>query len=286
MHAAVATRLQVDRQSVLLAKRGQRRQIALAQWLHVAEHQRHQVVAGSEFDLRNRIDRVHAAEQVGEQADLGTQRRMHHFALLDLGDEAGVLLFAETDQHAALLHHVAYRQAALAPVTPRFAGKRRQPQLRRDLADAFEIFRQHALLGRDLRRRIEVLQRAAAAMREMPATRLDPMRRRHEHFDDIGLVEVAMTFAQFGQYLFAQQRAADEHRLAVDAGHAATVMAEVGDVGFERGRRNGVGSGHETRTVEAAGAGRRLSQIGHDDVRRRRRDRKAYFFCQAPAAFW
>jgi hypothetical protein len=80
-------------------------------------------------------------------------------------------------------------------------------------------------------------------------------------------------------------------------------MAEVGDVGFEGGWRNGVGSGHETQTKEADC---RLSQIEPAVARKlwwqRRplppcvdKNRRAmpalrgsidYFFCQAPEAFW
>src|SRR6185312_7375353 len=49
---------------------------------------------------------------------------------------------------------------------------------------------------------------------------------------------------QLRDHRLAEQATADEDRLAVDPCHAAAIVAEVGDVGFERFRRNEVGSGH------------------------------------------
>src|SRR6185312_14137808 len=211
---------------------------------------------------------------------------MHHLALLDRGDEARVLLFAETHQHAALLRHVAHRQPALAPVTPRLGSERRQPRLRRDLADALEILRQHALLDGDLRRRVEMLQRTAAALRKMPAQRLDPVRRSDDHLDHVGFVEMAMALAQLRDHRLAEQGAADEDRLAVNPGHAAAIVAEVGDVGFERLWRNGVGSGHERGRWRLAADYHRSAGFTPRDAARRPWFSRRYFFCQAPAASW
>jgi len=87
-----------------------------------------------------------------------------------------------------------------------------------------------------------MLQRAATALPEMSATRFHPVRRAGDQLNDFGLVEVTMTLAQTHYRLFAQQRAADKDRLAIDTGHTTTVMTEIGDDGFEGRQRNGVGS--------------------------------------------
>jgi len=51
-----------------------------------------------------------------------------------------------------------------------------------------------------------------------------------------------MPLAQLRHHPLAEQGSADEHRLAVDPGHATAVMAEVGDVCFEGNGRDGVGT--------------------------------------------
>ena len=86
------------------------------------------------------------------------------------------VVFAESDQDLVLPCHPLDRQSPLAPIAPGFVTQRRQPAPWLDLADAFEILGQHALLGLDLLPGSKVLQGAAAATSEMRAARFHPMR--------------------------------------------------------------------------------------------------------------
>src|SRR5690606_6575248 len=96
-------------------------------------------------------------------------------------------------------------------------------------------------LGVDLLRRLQVLQRAAAAHAEVRATRLDAVRRGPQHLQRLRLVEAAAARSLLHAHAFARQRAGDEHGLARvggafgAAGDAAAVVAEVEDLELEGG---------------------------------------------------
>src|SRR5690606_15669382 len=99
--------------------------------------------------------------------------------------------------------------------------------------EALEIVREHLLLGADLRGRFEMLHGTAAAGAEMHAAGFDAVRGGILHRQRLALVEAAAFLQAQEAHGLARQRATDEHRLAVDARHAATVMAEVLDDGGE-----------------------------------------------------
>ena len=117
-----------------------------------------------------------------KRADAFADLRDDRVAFGQVGDEARILL-AETDQRLVLLLHAPHREAALAAVAPGGVGQWRQHRLRRDMADALEVFQQHALLGVDLLGFVEVLQRAAAAGAEVRAARRDAIGRGLQHLD-------------------------------------------------------------------------------------------------------
>ena len=154
--------------------------------------------------------------------------------MADVGDVAPVGL-AETNQHAPLLLDKFGAKPAFAAIAPRRIGQRRKYTLRHHLADALEIFEQHALLRRDLRDRIEMLQRAAATDAEMRAARRDAVGRGAQHFLDCRLVVMPMLAGVAHAHALARERPGDEHGLAGDVGHAAAIVSEVGDIGFEYG---------------------------------------------------
>jgi hypothetical protein len=54
-----------------------------------------------------------------------------------------------------------------------------------------------------------------------------------QQFDDLRFVEITVPAANAQTHVFARQGAADEDSLAVNAGNAATVVDEIGDLGFE-----------------------------------------------------
>jgi hypothetical protein len=99
---------------------------------------------------------------------------------------------------------------------------------------------ERALLGRDLRAGVEVLQRAAAADAEMRATRIDARRVRLD--DRLRARELVRRLAleRRDGHGFARQRALDEDRLAVDARDAAPFLIERID-GRDRSKRTDAG---------------------------------------------
>jgi len=197
------------------------------------KHERHEIVAGGDLDLRNVAFRI---ERFNQRADLGDARadcRMQHVAGIDIGHVAAVAL-AETDEHPALFFDELHAEPALAPVSPRRVGQCRQHFARTHFADAFEIFQQHALLRGDLRGGRQMLQRAAAADAEMRAAWQHAIRRGAEHFLDRCLIVMPVFPGETHAHALAGQCAAHENGLAVDVRHAAAIVREAGDVGFKR----------------------------------------------------
>ena len=136
------------------------------------------------------LARVHASEQIGQRADqraptgsASTSQRC------DVGDVLALLL-AEADQAAALLRDVARRQPrapAIVPVRTSTSGGSHSTGC--DIADALEVLRELFLFGLELRGRIEVLQRAAAAHhRSARSCGVTRAARGLEHLDELGLV--------------------------------------------------------------------------------------------------
>jgi hypothetical protein len=159
----------------------------------------------------------------------------------EVGDEARIL-FAEAHERLVLLLHATHGEAALAAIAPGGIDQRRQHGLGRDVADALQVLQQHALLDVDLFGFVEVLQRAAAAGAEVRAARGNAIGRSDEHLERACLVEMAMARGLLRDDGFAQQGAGHEDRFARTGrlrsgptGDAAPVMAEVGDLDFERG---------------------------------------------------
>ena len=178
-HAVGAARLQQDRQPVVAHKFDECAAVGVRQGPEIAQGQRHGVVAGRDLDLRDVGARLEAADQRAELGDAQAHRRQQRVALAEVGDEARIVL-AEADHHLVLLGHPLDRQASLAAIAPRFAREWFEPARRCHLADALEVFGQHILLGRDLRRGRQVLHAASAAGAEMRAAWLDALRRAHE----------------------------------------------------------------------------------------------------------
>ena len=97
-----------------------------------------------------------------------------------------------------------------------------------DLADALHVLGELGLLAAQLRRRRQVLQGAAATDPEVRAARLDPVGEALQHFQQVGVVVLAMPQPAHEPHFLARQRAGDERRLGA-AHHARAVMIEAGD---------------------------------------------------------
>ncbi len=144
------------------------------------------------------------------------------------------MLLAKTHQHFFFLDDVFHAQAGFAPITPDRAGQRRQHPFGFDTAESLEVFQQDILLGFDLRLRLQVLQRAAAADVEVHAARCNPLRRGFQHFLGAGFVEVAMGAHITKPHGLPGQCAVHEYGLAVDVTHAAAVVGQRLDARFRR----------------------------------------------------
>jgi hypothetical protein len=70
------------------------------------------------------------------------------------------------------------------------------------------------------------------------AARRDTLRRSAQYFFGLRLVEMAMLSHDARAHTLAWKRIGHEHGLALHVRHAATIMAEVGDFGFESGLRH------------------------------------------------
>jgi len=201
-----------------------------------AEHQHDELdarrvepCADGHLDLREPVADRERADELAQPRQQRRDARRQHVAFAHVGDVARLAL-VEAHEHAALLRDVANRQPRPRAVAPCRPVDRRQERRGRDASDARERVLERALLGGDLQRRGGVLQRAAAAHPEVRAARRDavgggdvdahgarqvPRRLAPERLDGDGL---------------AGQRALDEHRLAFDAGDAAALVVERGDV--------------------------------------------------------
>src|SRR5690606_34340027 len=91
-----------------------------------------------------------------------------------------------------------HRETAPAAVAPGGVHQRLEHGLGRDVADALEVLQQHALLGVDLLRFVQVLQRAATAGAEVDAARRHPVGRRLQHLERARLVEAALAACRTG----------------------------------------------------------------------------------------
>ena len=169
-------RLQQDRKLMGTAERFELAEIALAQRRKMTENQGHGIVTGSDLDLRDLATGVERPDQCRKGLDALPDFGQQGVADRKVRDEARVV-FAKTDQGLALLVDPLDRQPALAAVAPGLVGQRRQPFAWRDLADALEVLGENALLGLDLPRRRQMLERAATALAEMRAVRIDTIGR-------------------------------------------------------------------------------------------------------------
>jgi hypothetical protein len=205
----------------------------------MSEHQRERTIASDEFDLRNGALAVQRFHQRGQLRQLRAQFGQQRMAFAEFGDVARVARFAKTQHGAALLLHVAHRHAALAAVAPGRICERLEHAPGLHVADARQVLHQHALLGRDLRVLVHVLQHASGAGAEVRAARLDAQGRSLQYLDGFGFVEIAVAPGLARAHAFAGQGARDEYRLALDAAYAASVMRQVVDDQFEFARRPG-----------------------------------------------
>ncbi len=190
-----------------------------------AQHEHRQRIADGDFDLRNAPLHVEGVDQCAQRPDQGRHFGREHLAARHLGDVARLAL-AKPDQRSALFRHPAHRHARPVPVSPGKPVQRPQHRLGANAAQVPERVLEHALLGGYLRAFFDVLHRASAAGAEEDAARgnsrrafaLDPHDPRGF---PRGLFAVSGVLDEL-----ARNGIVDEHRLALDVGHAAALPVE------------------------------------------------------------
>src|SRR6059036_3593934 len=115
------------------------------------------------------------------------------------------------------------------PIAPSGAIDGSQNLFRADAADVPQRIFEHALLRRELRRRIEMLQAAAAAGAEMRTPRRDARWAGGVQLGNAGELVTWLATQHLDRGAFTNQRAFDEHGLAVDTRDTASLLVESSD---------------------------------------------------------
>ena len=146
------------------------------------------LVPDRDFDLRQVPGNRQRLHQRSERIDESACGRCEHGALVQVCDVRGRAL-PESDQHPAFLRNVLDTEPCATAIRPRRTCERRKDLGRYDAADPFERREQLRLLEFELRRRLEMLQRATAADTEMRAARRNTLRARLAYREERSLVE-------------------------------------------------------------------------------------------------
>mmetsp|Transcript_53296 Transcript_53296/g.125193 ORF Transcript_53296/g.125193 Transcript_53296/m.125193 type:complete len:290 (+) Transcript_53296:1107-1976(+) len=196
----------------------QPRDVSGRQSFQVAQHQRDDLVAHREFDLRQPVALGHARDQLAQRHQQVAHHLRHHLAALHVGHIAALAL-VEADQHLALLGHVADRKTRTVAVAPGRAFDRPQQHLGLDLAEMPELVLNHALLHGHLRPGLQMLHLAAPAgarvQAEMRAARRHPQRAFLLDLGELALLPVVLAPCNLRLDDLARQGTVDEHHLAV-----------------------------------------------------------------------
>ena len=136
----------------------------------------------------------------------------------------------ESDEHAPFLGNMTHGEAGSMPIAPGRALNRREHLFRPHFADMPQRVFEDALLHRDLCRKIDVLQRAAATQPEVSATRRNAACRRLVHDRRRCKLERRLAAIDGHADPFARQRAFHEDRLAVAPRDAAAFLVERLDI--------------------------------------------------------
>ena len=199
-----------------VGKLAQQMLVGCGQRFQDAQYQRSTALADGDFDLRQTRGDRKGAEQFPQREQERRDVPGQDGAGTHVGDVAAAPLM-EADQHAALAGHLAHAEPGPVAIAPRLALDRRQHLFRADATDLPETVFEHPLLDRHLRRRVEMLHRAAPAHAEMLAMWLHPGRRTGQHGHQVRQL-VARLAPEAGVLdRLAGQGAGDEDRLAVQA---------------------------------------------------------------------
>ena len=137
-HGVWAFGLEPPLHVVLGSKVAQSIHIAWAQRLHVTQHQSGHIITTGQFDLRQSLACIHAANELAQRHEHGIYMRGQDGALAHIGHVAALTL-VETHQHFALFHHIAHRQTGAETITPSGALNGSQNGFWLDLAQVPQV---------------------------------------------------------------------------------------------------------------------------------------------------
>jgi hypothetical protein len=181
------------------------------------------------------VDDRQCGDQFAQRHDQARDVVGQDFAGDDVGHQRRGFL-VKAHHHRVFLRHVTHRQARAVAVIPGRAVHWPQDGVGLHLGDVLEVIFQHALLHRDLRARLQVLHRAAAAVTEVDALGLDPHRRRALQRDHAACFPVLLFLERLVADALARQRAFDEDHFTgravgvLEVANAAPVHVEGFDV--------------------------------------------------------
>jgi hypothetical protein len=222
-HRLGAARLQVEAHRVTGFEAAQQIEIGLGRSVEHAQHDRADAVGDRDLGLgHSRSDRK-PGDQLRQRIDQHSRRRRENAAFVQVSD-VGRRALAKSDQHPSLAWHQLYAEPCAPPIRPDRPCQRFEHTRGLDAAESDQVLQQLGLLESKLRRRSEVLQRAAAAEAEMRALGRHTVFAWSQHLLEHSLVEIASPPHAPQDHALTRQRIRDEHRLAVDLGDASTFV--------------------------------------------------------------
>ncbi len=224
-------RLQPELHGVPVGERAQLRLVGRRERLEDTQHQRGHILADRHLDLRHALDDAQAADQFAQRHQQCGHVRREHLARSHIGHVAALAL-VEAHQHSALGRHMAHGQPRAIAIPPVRPGDGAEHHIGTELGQVPQVVFQHALLDGDLRTRIQMLHRAAAAGAEEPALRRHARGRLAQNIDQGGLLigrlgpMAAVSHPLTRQCAFHEHHFAGRTILVGQTAHAARFVIE------------------------------------------------------------
>ena len=192
--------------------------VALAQVVHMSQHQCSNAVAAGQFDLRHGFFRVQTGNQRAQWQQHVADMRRQHRTVAHISYKAAFSLM-KPHQHLALFSHIAHRQARTVTVAPGWSFNGPHHVVGFKFANVLQVVFKYPLLDGDLSTHMQVLHFATTTRpgvhAKVWATRCDALRRfpvnRHHH----RFFKRRLFAIHIGCNHLVWQRPFNEHHLAV-----------------------------------------------------------------------
>ena len=201
--------LQPHIHAVRVGKLAQDVLVLLRQFFQIAKDQHGVFLPHRHLDLRHTFTNRQFANYFTQNRQQIRHMLRQNLARSHIGHVAR-LFFKKADQYRFLFRHVARGQTRPIAVVPRRPHDRAQDDFRFDLADAFEVILQHALLDRHLRTRMHVLHGATATHTEIHTFGLYTRSGGLEHLSHLRHIIIGLAAGDFGTHRFIRQSAGNK----------------------------------------------------------------------------